>query len=277
MSGPDMTPYFAGEKLYADDFSPAELEAWYEDEREGYANLGAKDKTTYQYVYHALNHLYGFYLLPSQRFPAVLGYGSAYGHELEPILDRIDRITIVDPSDAFSHSDLQGVPVTYLRPTIEGHLSLPDQSIDLITCLGVLHHVANVTTVIKEFYRCLKPGGYALVREPVVSMGDWRQPRVGLTKRERGIPLPIFRRAMQEAGFEIINEQRCMFALTSRLNYIIKKPVYNSPLALAIDAIFCRLFQWNHCYHAVKVWQKLRPTAVFYVLTRPSKSWSITG
>lgn len=39
-----MKEYFNGEKLYGDDFSFDEIKTWYEEESEGYANLGSKNK-----------------------------------------------------------------------------------------------------------------------------------------------------------------------------------------------------------------------------------------
>ena len=35
----DMQDYFAGRALVGDDFTPDEINAWFEDEREAYANL----------------------------------------------------------------------------------------------------------------------------------------------------------------------------------------------------------------------------------------------
>ena len=73
-------------------------------------------------------------------------------------------------------------------------------------CLGVLHHVPTVGRVIGELARVLRPGGRMIVREPMVSMGDFRQPRPGLTARERGIPRALMRRFHQQAGLTILAE-----------------------------------------------------------------------
>ena len=55
------------------------MEQWFAEEAEGYADLGAKDRATYRYTYHALNWYHGFRHLPPREFHAVLGLGSAYG------------------------------------------------------------------------------------------------------------------------------------------------------------------------------------------------------
>jgi hypothetical protein len=132
----------------------------------------------------------------------------------------------------------------------------------------VLHHIPNVSYVIRELYRCLQPGGYALLREPVVSMGDWTRPRPGLTRRERGIPLPIFRRIVEETGLTIKRETLCMFPLLPRLWHMLGRPAYNSTFATYVDNFFSRLLRWNLRYHATSVFTKLRPNSVYYVLTK---------
>lgn len=87
-----------------------------------------------------------------------------------------------------------------------------------------------------------------------------------MTKRERGVPLQYFRQIIDDAGFNIINEKKCMFSLTSRLRFFIKDAVYNSKIAVWLDEVFCRLFSWNNTYHTTNPFLKLRPTSVFYVL-----------
>lgn len=169
----DLSEYLEGKKLYGDDFTLGEIKAWYEDEEEAYASL-AKGRHDYVYEYHGMNSEFGFRFLPDAvRFHDVLGFGSAYGCELIPIIDRIDRITIVEPSSSFACKDIEDVPVMYVKPAITGDLPFQRDFFDLITCLGVLHHIPNVSKVVDELYRCLKPGGCALIREPISSMGDW--------------------------------------------------------------------------------------------------------
>jgi ubiquinone/menaquinone biosynthesis C-methylase UbiE len=53
-----------------------------------------------------------------------------------------------------------------VKPSTDGALPFPDASFDLVTCLGVLHHIPKVSFALCELYRCLTPGGFALVREP---------------------------------------------------------------------------------------------------------------
>lgn len=267
MNKDNLKGYFEGSKLYGDDFSLNEIKKWFKDEKEAYFNnLVAKNIKDYKYNYHALNYEKGFRFLPNKRFSHVLGVGSAYGREFIPISKRVDKFTILEPSEGFVVKEINSKPVNYVKPKMNGEFPFASNSFDLITCFGTLHHISNVNKILKEIYRCLKRNGYALIREPIVSMGDWRTFRKGLTKRERGIPLKFFHNMISLKGFEIIKEQMCIFPLIVRLRHFMNKPVYNSKFAVFLDNILCCLFAWNYNYHPTNLFKKLRPVSIFYVL-----------
>jgi SAM-dependent methyltransferase len=262
--------YLDGKELYGDDFSPSQIAEWYADEKEGYADLGAKDASAYRYIYHALNAYHAYRHLPAKRYPNVMGFGSAYGDELQPIASTIDSITIVDPSDSFVRDRVHGVPTKYIKPAADGGLPFPDGTFDLITCFSVLHHIPNVSVVVHELARTLKPGGYFAVHEPIVSMGDWRRSRRGLTKRERGIPLHILQRIIEDNGLRICRQSLCAFPMTPRLLRFIRSDVYNSTIATTLDALLSTAFAWNVNYHPRNALQLLRPTSAFLILHKSS-------
>lgn len=268
MSEARIDEYLAGRRLYGNDFAPAEVKAWYEREREGYASLGASARTEYVYAYHSLNYAHGFRHIPVQQYQRVLGIGSAYGDELTPIAGRAARITILEPSRSLRAQMIDHAPLEYVEPDPLGTLPFPDDTFQLVVALGVLHHIPNVSAVFAEIARCTDSGGWVLLREPTISMGDWRHPRRGLTSDERGIPLRLLREMLSDAGLEVVRETRCMFSLTGRLSRVTGRPAYNSRRIVALDRLLCRVFAWNHVYHATNVMAKLRPTSVFYVLRR---------
>lgn len=265
----DIGHYLSGEQLYGDDFTLEEIKEWFKDEEEAYAELGAKERDLYEYCYHGINIKHGYSLLPEKRFTKVLGFGSAWGDELKPIITQIDEIVILDPSEAFIANEIDGVPTIYIKPNVNDSIDCESNGFDLITCFGALHHVPNVSSMIGEMYRCLKEGGYLLLREPTVSMGDWRKPRGRLTKRERGIPIKIFDEIVKDKGFEIVSRHRMMFPCLRVLGKFMRGSVWNSRVVLFFDRIFCFLVGWNNIYHAVNPFQKIRPTSVFYVLRKP--------
>ena len=266
----EFEPYFSGTKLYGDDFDLEQLREWYDDEREGYVRLAVKSRSDPQYSSHAKNVRYGYRLLPAGKFHSVLGFGAADGREFLPILSRIERLTIVEPSDAYAISAIGKVPVTYAKPGADGTLPFTDDAFDLATCFGALHHVAKVGHVVEELFRCLRPSGFLLVEEPTISMGDWRKPRPGLTRRERGIPLRLFRQIMFSAHFEIVRERRILFAATTKLGSLLGTNLRASDTGLRLDEMLCALFSWNTKYHPETLVEWLLPTNVFYVLHKPS-------
>jgi len=259
-----------GELLYGDDFGQEEIDAWFEEEREGYFNLHRAGRPVPgAYEFGALAQQHGFRWLPACTFDHALGIGSADGAELAPLAPRTRRISILEPSEGYSLSSIGGTPVTYVKPHPSGRLPFPAGTCDLIVGFNVLHHVPNVSTVIGEMYRVLEPGGFVLLREPTHSMGDWRTPRRGLTPRERGIPLKMFREIVQRARFQIVRETRCMFSLTSRLAWFWPEKVWRSNGVVMLDRLLCALPVWPDVYHARNAIQKLRPTSVAYVLSKP--------
>lgn len=265
----DIDIYLDGKMLYGDDFSASQVTEWYADEQEGYAELGAKDAVAYRYGYHAWNTYHAYRHLRSEAFPDVMAFGGAYGDELLPIISRIGTITVVDPSDSFVKESVHGIPARYIKPAPNGRLPLEENAFDLITCLGVLHHISNVSFVVGELARTLKPGGHIALCEPIVSMGDWRKPRRGLTKRERGIPIHILRTIVRDSGLVINRQSLCEFPLTPRMFRMLRSGPYNSVIATRVDALLCAAFAWNVNYHPRSALQRLRPRSVFLVLTKP--------
>jgi len=253
--------YFGGAELYGDDLTGDGLEAWFEDEREGYADLdhGAGERP---YEYHVLNDLHGWRHLPPGPLGDVLGVGSAFGLEFETLADRLGTLTILEPSAVLRSAAVDGVPVTYVAPRSSGTLTFAQGSFDLTVGLGVLHHIPNVSHVFAEMVRVTRTGGHIVVREPIVSMGDWRRPRPGLTRHERGLPLPWFRSLIAAQDVRVVHEGLCMFPVTRRLHG------YNSPVAVRLDAAVSRLVAPNYTYHARSRWQKVRPGSLFVVLEK---------
>jgi SAM-dependent methyltransferase len=263
--------YASGSAVYGDDFNLEQIQEWYDQEAEAYADLGSKEFDKYTYEYHPLNNLHGYKYLPDRKYDKVLGLGAAWGHEFYPIIDKISDLHIIEPSDNLRSEVIKHLKPVYTKPTVEGTINYPDNYFDLTTCFGVIHHIPNVTLVLKELYRVTKPGGYLLLREPVISMGDWTKPRKGLTRNERGIPLDIFRSVIRELNAEIINEGLC-FCMESFLQRgwqrISNRPLHTFKGYMVFDKWLSKLFAWNIHYHATKKLERIAPQSVYYVLRK---------
>ncbi|WP_042892096.1 class I SAM-dependent methyltransferase, partial [Anaplasma marginale] len=228
------------------------------DEAEGYANLAdfyAPVAEASSYDYHELNKYYGFKYLVRNKYKNVLGFGSAYGEEFLPIIDKLDRLTILDPSDKFVRDKVYGVPAKYIKPSSDGVLPFADENFDLITCLGVLHHIPNVTFVMGEIYRCLEKNGIALIREPNFSMGDWTKPRQGLTKRERGLPVKYMDETIEKWGFKIVSKYLCMFPLIPKICNKLGIVTYNNKALTQLDRLASIISAKNIRYHRTNILQ----------------------
>ena len=266
-----MDQNFNGKILYGDDFTPEQIKKWYEQEKEAYANLGSKNRETYQYGYHALNHLHGFSYLKNHHFNNVLGLGAAWGHEFDIIIDKITNLHIIEPSDHLRSEKIRHIKPIYTVPEISGAINYPNNYFDLVTSLGTLHHIPNISFVIAELIRVTKKGGYLLIREPIISMGDWTKLREGLTTNERGIPLDIFRDILSDQPVQIVNEGLC-FTMTAFLQRtwanFSKRPVFTYKTYILLDKWLSKIFYRNLHYHAMRKLHRIAPQSVFYVLKK---------
>jgi SAM-dependent methyltransferase len=216
----------------------------------------------------AVNQFYGFRYLPDRFFRHVLGLGSGYGTELLPIAARLERVTIVEASDKYHEGLLSSrTEVRHLKASVLGKIDLPSNSADLVIAFSVLHHIPNVSYVLSELHRCLMPGGYAVIREPISSMGDWRKPRPGLTKRERGLPRAWCETTFHRIGFSVGTSHPCLFPGLPGL-WPRERHVWNSSIAVRVDSFLCRMLQVNSRYHRTSLLHKIAPAAWFWVLRK---------
>lgn len=266
-----MQEYLTGSKLYGNDFTKEEIEKWFNEEAEAYADLGNKNAETYSYVYHLLNKFHAFSKLKVDKFENALGIGSAWGHEFLPIVSTIEKLTLLEPSEKMQSNILGDLKPEYVKPSVSGEMPFNDNSFDLITCFGVLHHIPNVSFVLSEILRVLKPGGYFLMTEPIVSMGDWTKPRYGLTKNERGIPLSIFDEAFNKKNITIVSKQYCLamtYMIHKIIGWLFKKPLFNYKFYIKFDYFISKLLKKRVKYHARNGFDKIAPSSIFYVVLK---------
>jgi len=263
------SPVAWGDAPYGDRFGPEQVRAWVEREREAYSAIAPAGP----YRYHALNRRHGFRHLPLRNDSRALAFGSRDGEELRPLAACIGELTLLDSSQEVL-SDLTLFHNKVFRNTVnwEGNLPFEAESFDLITCFGVLHHIPNVTHLLRELLRVMAPGGFLLLREPIVSMGDWRLPRPGLTQQERGLPLEWLDRSLAEAGYRVRRRTCCNFLPLAWVGDKLGVPVYAHSCWTSLDEALCRLFSRPGPYHRTRPWHHLAPTSVFFVLEKAVQS-----
>ena len=75
------------------------------------------------------------------------------------------KVTGIDLSAAAlavarEHADGGSLAVDYLETTVESHADTVSERYDVVTCMEMLEHVPDPTSVLLASARCLRPGGY---------------------------------------------------------------------------------------------------------------------
>ncbi|MDR0732970.1 MAG: class I SAM-dependent methyltransferase [Dysgonamonadaceae bacterium] len=265
----DMTNYFSGKSLYGDNYTMEEIIRWYNEEEESYADMYGKGVSDNAYN-NNLDILFGYKYIPAtegMKYNA-LGFGSSWGYELLPIINRIENLCIIDSSAQTVSKKLGHVTPKYLKATVSGKIEMPDETFNLITCFSVLHHIPNVTFVVSELFRVLQKGGYLLLREPINSMGDWRNKRAGLTKHERGIPPQYLKNIILSQKCKIIKLTHHHFIYSFLVRKLHSPKFLRSKWYLKLDHILSELFLCNFYYHPKNYLQRISPNSIYYVIIK---------
>jgi SAM-dependent methyltransferase len=90
----------------------------------------------------------------------------------------------------------------------------PDASFDAVFVFGILHHVPEWRTALREIGRVLVPGGVICIEE-IHGTGARLEDTFFRTHhpREAAFDWPTFRRGLSDAGFRILGEQRLAYEL----------------------------------------------------------------
>lgn len=255
--------------LIGDDYSSEQIRQWYEEEEEAYAQLqGIRLDKSEDFKYKNMDVLYGYGKIPNKTYQNVLGLGSAWGYEFLPYIDHMGSITIIESSESMISKQLGSIVPKYVKASIQGNIDLPDNCIDLITCFSVLHHIPNVSFVLSELMRVLKPGGYMLIREPVHSMELGTNNRVGLTKNERGIPAFYIKQIIERHQGRVFYYSYHYFMHSYLERKLHGAKFLNSKCFLRIDHVLSELFSWNIHYYAKSKIQRIAPQSCYYVIRK---------
>jgi SAM-dependent methyltransferase len=263
-----LAEYYSGRKLWGDDFGIEEIREWYQLEENACFDIydqGRRRMPNNDYL-HWQNG-YRWALNGRNTLGKVLGLGSGNGEEFRPVRQCIGHLYIVESAGGYFKND---AATTYVKAQVDGSLDFADEFFDTAVNIAVLHHIPNLSHVLRELFRVLKPGGICLIKEPITTLGDWHPPRKpGLAPCERGFPRDLLEKMIRQAGFELVRKSYFEFPPLRHVRDRGGIDTYNSKFWTGLDWFCCRLTDWNYRYHRQGWFQKLAPSYAFLVLKKP--------
>ena len=118
----------------------------------------------------ATEERYSLDMLDSLEGETALDIGAGTGRLALKLARREWKVTALDPNlDMLSIAELaaarEGLPIRFIRSSIEGGLPIPSAAFDLVVCALTLCHVPDLRGSIREFHRALAPGGHLLITD----------------------------------------------------------------------------------------------------------------
>lgn len=259
-------------KLPGNDHGIDNIRKWYEEEEAWHDRFsnGRNDKNDYWIVYEVFNRKYAINKhVKFSRDSKILSFGCAEGSDTSRLYDEHKfQLFGVEASaeliDAFKKNNPEAVIV---KAQIDGSIDYPDESFDHIFCFGVLHHIPNVSFIIKEFHRVLKTGGVAVIREPLCWMYSGKNRPDDLSPNERGIPESFFRKEFTSTGFELLEVKysfyKPLMSLIRKFGFIDKFPglVYHA------DKLLCSIPR-KHKYYPQTFLDRFTPSSAYYIVKK---------
>lgn len=264
-----------GTALAGNDFQEDQLQIWFSQEQEAFFSNDAgnsEEDHWYRYMRYTnsrlgIDLLQEFGLAPT----SALFLGPGGGSEIVDFRAAYpdSHLYLIEASDNFK-SQLQRrfSNSTILHPSATGKITLPDNTVDVAFAFSVLHHIPNVSAVIYEMARVLKPTGVLVVREPCSSMGDWRFPR-SATPNERGISAILIKQFAKAAGLQAHGKETPI--LLEPINRILKRLSITAipfPFLYIADRILSLAVSWNDHYWRDTFFKKIGPSSYFYVFRK---------
>lgn len=131
--------------------------------------------------------------------PRILDVGCGTGANLKMLAQFGDAEGVDVSEDALDFCRARGLQ--NVRRGAAEELPYEDGSFDLVTALDVVEHLDDDVTGLKEMYRVLRPGGYALLFVPAF-MFLWGV-QDDVSNHRRRYTLPDLRQRVEEQGFEV--------------------------------------------------------------------------
>lgn len=207
---------------------------------------------------------YAFYLLGDVKDKLVLDLGCGSGEELVPLRRRAARVIGLDISPdliAIAEERLRkdGIDAE-LRVASAYETHLPGESVDVVFCMSILHHL-QLERVKQEIRRILKPDGLFIVKEPIRFSWTMKQLRRLFPPREdvSEFEYPLSSRQVNALveGFEVLASRSFRSPLQPLFTRMVKVPFLQKVIR-SWDAWVLRHFSVLAHFATVRV-MALRP------------------
>jgi SAM-dependent methyltransferase len=260
-----------GEELFGDSFDLDAVQQWHEMERNAFAeylseNQAAED--AFPFYIARLERALRKHCAPTVRDALILGPGE--GREAQTLLRIFPnvRLTLVEPSPELRrHLAIAFPTASIIAPSCIGRLPQQALSCDIAICMGVLHHIPNVSFVISEIGRVLRPPGFFYIREPCSAMGLWGRKRDSLTPNERGIARIWMVTTLKNCGFDLVKTPAPMGfdKLLKLVTLGLPKRLLGTKAFIAVDAAASTLLRLNDHYYRDSILKKIGPSSYEYL------------
>jgi len=208
---------------------------------------------------------YAFYLLGDVQNKLVVDLGCGSGEEIVPLRQRGARVVGIDISPhliAIAHERLAKYGVdAELRIASAYETHLLDESVDVVFCMSLLHHL-QLNRVKNEIRRILKPHGLFIFKEPIRFSWTMKQLRRLFPSREDvsdfEYPLSSEQLNAMVEGFQVLASRSFRTPFVPLLTQTIKVPHLRKRI-WSRDAWILRHFPVLAHFATVRV-MALRPT-----------------
>lgn len=265
-----------GTYLVGDDFTEEQLILWFSQEQEAFyeGDAGNSEEDPWYSYMRFVNEVLGFEPIRAKAIAlkTMLVIGPGSGVEVQQFsLSHPDcQLSFLEASESFKVQLRERFPTSHIvTPVFTGEIALKDNTQDVVCAFSVLHHIPNVSKVISEVSRVMRPGGFFIVREPCSSMGDWRYPR-SATPNERGISRQWMLEIAERAGLALENFP--VPIILEPINKTIKKTIgfknISFPMLYRVDRMLSRLVAINDHYWRDSFLKKIGPSSYFYLFRK---------
>lgn len=254
-------------KLIGDDFTQEERDRWYDEEAAFHNQYVGGRTQEYPFFEHYSHLIFGLNHLLKDGL-TVLDFGCAEGLTLSRMNKSFDYHG-VDASESLLEYAKSRNPQSTFKPIGKDlNIPYPNGTFDLVLCFGVLHHIPQVSIVLKEFQRVLKPNGVAFIREPITDMKKLDGTRPGLSPNERGLPVDWMVQSCEAAGLKVENIQLCRFGPLNMLQSKLGAQ-WHPRLMTWLDKLVSRFYSPARAqYSRTQFVQKLAPNAAYFTVRK---------